>query len=69
MITALAILYVLVAIATCVYLIWLISDIPPDEVGTSEYALAALIIVGLGIGWPVFWARVAFHVWIDWDEE
>lgn len=69
MITALAILYVLAAIATCVYLIWLISDIPPDEVGTSEYALAALIIVGLGIGWPVFWAWMAFQAWIDRDEE
>lgn len=69
MITALAILYVLVAIATCVYLIWLISDIPPDEVGTSEYALAALIIVGLGVGWPVFWAWMAVQAFSDRGEE
>ena len=63
MITAALILYAIVALTTGSYLMDLVSDIPGDELSLLQKVIAAVMVVGMSLAWPVFWAWLLIDMW------
>lgn len=63
MITTLAILYALGVYMTFNYLLELLRDIPREELSGWHMALAAVMVLGMSIAWPVFWAWLLIDMW------
>ena len=62
-IPAILTLYALGAFLTMRYLMALMSDIPEDELEWWHMVLAAVMVLGMAIVWPVFWAWLLFDMW------
>ena len=63
MITAILTLYALGAVTTMSYLLALMADIPREELEGWHMALAAVMVLGMAIVWPVFWAWLVWDMW------
>ena len=63
MITAALILYSVGSLLTMRYLLSLLSDIPGDELDVVHYILAGVMVVGMSLAWPVFWAWLLIDMW------
>ena len=63
MITTAIILYALGIIPTLAYLMALMADIPGGELGWWHMALASVMVLGMSLAWPVFWAWLLIDMW------
>jgi len=56
-------IYALGAISTAGWFMWLLRDIPGDELSVSDYAKAGVMCGMISVVWPVFWAWLLIDMW------